>query len=98
MPKSVRKKLKSLKSLKGEDKDRMARLFEEITGKVQEMSTIMNRLHGTPVQWSHFRISSSGASEADGPFVLIVVCNEETGECGCYDHEAGTCGPCPDLN
>jgi hypothetical protein len=98
MPKSVRKKLKSLKPLKGDDRDRMARLFEEITGKVQEMSTIMNRLHGTPVQWSNFRISSSGASDADGPFVLIVVCNEETGECGCYDHEAGTCGPCPDLN
>ncbi len=75
----------------------MARLFEELTGKVQEMSTIMNRLHGTPVHWSNFRISSSGVSEADGPFVLIVVCNEETGECGCYDHEAGTCGPCPDL-
>lgn len=95
MPKSVRKKLKSLKPLKGDDRDRMARLFEEITGKVQEMSTMMNRLHGTPVQWSNFRITSSGASDSDGPFVLIVVCNEETGECGCYDHEAGTCGPCP---
>lgn len=97
MPKSLRKKMKSLKALKGEDRERMGRLFEEITGKVQEMSTIMNRLHGTPVQWTNFQISSSGASEADGPFVLIVVCNEETGECGCYDHEAGTCGPCPDL-
>ena len=87
---------KKLKPLKGKDRVRMARLFEKITGNVQEMSTIMNRLHGTPVQWSNFRISSSGATDADGPFVLIVVCNEETGECGCYDHEAGTCGPCPD--
>lgn len=30
MLKSVRKKLKSLKPLKGDDRDRMARLFEEI--------------------------------------------------------------------
>jgi hypothetical protein len=97
MPKFARKELKSLPPLKGEDRERMGRLFEEITGKVQEMSSIMNRLHGTPVHWSNFTISSSGASEADGPYVLTVVCNEETGECGCYDHEAGTCGPCPEL-
>jgi hypothetical protein len=95
MPKSARKKLKPLK---GEDRERMARLFEEITGKVQEMSAVMNRIHGTPIPWTKFQISSSDTSGADGPFVLTVVCNEETGECGCYDHEAGTCGPCPDVD
>jgi hypothetical protein len=95
MPKSARKKLKPLK---GEDRERMARLFEEITGKVQEMSAVMNRIHGTPIPWTKFQISSSDTSRADGPFVLTVVCNEETGECGCYDHEAGTCGPCPDVD
>lgn len=89
---------KKLKPLKGQDRVRMARLFEKITGNVQEMSTIMNRLHGTPVSWTKFRISSSGAAGADGPFVITVVCNEETGECGCYDHEGGTCGPCPAVD
>lgn len=89
---------KKLKPLKGDDRARMGRLFEEITGRVQEMSAIMNRLHGIPVRWSSFEISSPGTSAADGPTVLIVVCNKETGVCGCYDHEAGTCGPCPDLN
>ncbi|HVW64028.1 MAG TPA: hypothetical protein VHB01_03360 [Nitrosospira sp.] len=95
--KSTGKKSGSLVPLKAEDRQRMGRLFEEITGKVQEMSSIMNRLHGTPVHWSNFSISSSGSPDTDGPSVLIVVCNEDTGECGCYDHEAGTCGPCPDL-
>ena len=89
---------KKLKPLKGQDRVRMARLFEKITGNVQEMSTIMNRLHGTPVPWTKFQISSSSAAGADGPFVITVVCNEETGECGCYDHEAGTCGPCPAVD
>ena len=80
-------------------------LFEEITGRAQEMSAIMNRLHGTPVQWSSFRILSPSGTGAgagagggsEGPGIITVVCNEETGECGCYDHEAGTCGPCPEL-
>ncbi|BCT67680.1 hypothetical protein NNRS527_01267 [Nitrosospira sp. NRS527] len=89
---------KKLKPLKGQDRVRMARLFEKITGNVQEMSTIMNRLHGTPVSWTKFRISSSGAAGTNGPFVITVVCNEETGECGCYDHEGGTCGPCPAVD
>ena len=89
---------KKLKPLKGQDRVRMARLFEKITGNVQEMSTMMNRLHGTPVSWTKFQISSSGAAGANGPFVITVVCNEETGECGCYDHEAGTCGPCPAVD
>jgi hypothetical protein len=76
----------------------MGRLFEEITGRVQEMSAIMNRLHGTSINWSRLTIASSRDAESDGPFVLTVVCNEETGECGCYDHEAGTCGPCPGVD
>jgi hypothetical protein len=101
MPESAQEKLKSLEPLKGDDRQRMGRLFEEITGKVQEMSAIMNRLHGTPVRWSSFRISSSAGADTgadtEGPGIITVVCNEETGECGCYDHEAGTCGPCPEL-
>ena len=87
-----------LKPLEGEDRARMGRLFEELTGRVQEMSAIVSRLHGTSVHWSKVTISSSRGAEADGPSVLIVVCNEETGECGCYDHEAGTCGPCPEVD
>ncbi|MEO8996405.1 MAG: hypothetical protein ABI284_03040 [Nitrosospira sp.] len=89
---------KKLKPLKSHDRVRMARLFEKITGNVQEMSTIMNRLHGTPVFWTKFQISTSDAAAADGPVVITVVCNEKTGECGCYDHEAGTCGPCPAVD
>ncbi len=108
MPKktqSKQKKREPLALLKGQDRERMGRLFEEITGRAQEMSAIMNRLHGTPVQWSSFRILSSSGTGAgagagggsEGPGIITVVCNEETGECGCYDHEAGTCGPCPEL-
>ncbi len=89
---------KKMKPLKGDDRARMGRLFEEITGRVQEMTAMMNRLHGIPVHWSKFEISTSGTSAADGPGVLVVVCNPDTGECGCYDGENGTCGPCPDVN
>lgn len=88
-----------MKPLKGEDRERMGRLFEEISGRVQEIGAVMNRLHGTSFHWTRFEISSAGnTSAADGPGILVVVCNEETGECGCYDHEGGICGPCPDVN
>lgn len=87
----------NLKPLKGDDRERMGRLFEQITGNVQEMSAMMNRLHGSSVRWGKFVISPNSNSAADGPTVLISVCNPETGECGCYDHEAGTCGPCPEV-
>ena len=86
-----------LYKLEGEDRARMGRLFEEITGRVQELSAMLSRLHGTSVQWSKVTIGRN-PSAADGPGILVVVCNEDTGECGCYDHEAGTCGPCPDVN
>ncbi len=60
---------------------------------------MMNRLHGTSFRWTKFEISAAGnSSGADGPGVLVVVCNEETRECVCYDHEDGACGPCPDVN
>lgn len=89
----------TMKPLKGEDRERMGRLFEEVTGRVQEMSAIMNRLHETSLRWAKFEISSSSTpSGTDGPSVLVSVCNEETGDCGCYDHAAGTCGPCPEVN
>lgn len=87
-----------LKPLRGDDRARMGRLFEEITGRVQEMSSIMNRLHGTSLHWTKFEITSSGATSGDDVGILTVICNEETNECGCYDNENGTCGPCPDLN
>jgi hypothetical protein len=48
MSESSQEKLKPLEPLKGDDRQRMGRLFEEITGKAQEMTAIMNRLHGTP--------------------------------------------------
>lgn len=92
MPKKTqpgRKKREPLAPLKGPDRERMSRLFEEITGRVQEMSAIVNRLHGTPVQWSSFRILSSGGAGAgagaggapEEPGVITVVCNEHPGEC-----------------
>ncbi|MEM7353415.1 MAG: hypothetical protein AAF657_21645 [Acidobacteriota bacterium] len=58
----------------------------------------MNRLHGTPLRWGTFAISPSTNADNDDVFVLTSVCNPDTGECGCYDHEAGTCGPCPEIN
>jgi hypothetical protein len=46
---------------------------------------MMNRLHGTSFRWTKFEISAAeNSSGADGPGVLVVGCNEETGECGCY--------------
>ncbi len=87
-----------LKPLKSEDRERMGRLFEEITGRVQEMSAMMNRLHGTPLLWTKFEISSSGTSSREDIPIIISICNDDTGACGCYDHGAGTCGPCPDIN
>jgi hypothetical protein len=86
-----------MKPLNGEDRERMGRLFEEITGRVQEISAMMHRLHGTSLHWTKFEISSSGTSSGTDVPILVAVCNEETGDCGCYDHEAGTSGPCPEL-
>ena len=83
--------------LEGADRARIGRLFEEITGRVQEMSAMLSRLHGTSPHWSKVTIGPNPRA-TDGPGILVVVCNEDTGECGCYDHEAGTCGPCPDVN
>ena len=90
MPKSARKKLKPLK---GEDRERMARLFEEITGKVQEMSAVMNRIHGTLIPWTKFQISSSDTSGADGPLRWFAMRKPEN-----VDATPGRCGPCPDVD
>lgn len=88
-----------MKPLEGEDRVRMGRLFEEITGRVQEMAAIMNRLHGTSLNWTRFEIGPAPSGDASGDIpVIVVVCNPETGDCGCHDPEAGTCGPCPDVD
>lgn len=76
------------KPLDCDDRARMGRLFEEINGRIQEINTMMNRIHGTSLNWTKFIISSPSApSNTDIP-ILTVVCNQETGDCGCYDHEA----------
>jgi hypothetical protein len=77
-----------LQTLNCEDRARMGRLFEEINGRIQEINTMMNRIHGTSLCWTKFIISSASASSNTGIPILTVVCNQETGDCGCYDHEA----------
>jgi len=86
---------KKMKRLEGDDRVRMARLFEEISAKVQEMSTIMSRLHGQPAVWTKAIITQPNtASDDDVDIEVEHIVNPDTGDSGCYDHVDMTCGPC----
>jgi hypothetical protein len=84
------------------DKDRMARLYEEIQARLVEMSLIMTRTLGTKITPDTVfkfepRIRQAGVSSVFGTKSVEVHCTETSPghfECGCYDNEAGTCGPC----
>jgi hypothetical protein len=90
------------------DKQRMARLYEEVQGRLKEMSLIVARNLGMEISDRtrvmmrpvDVRAESSASDEpttasADGH--VEVHCTETSPghwECGCYDYDAGTCGPC----
>lgn len=90
------------------DKQRMARLYEEVQGRLREMSLIVARNLGmqiterTRVMLRPVSVTASPPSTGDEPAEassgqVEVHCTETSPghfECGCYDYEAGTCGPC----
>jgi hypothetical protein len=90
------------------DRDRMARLYEEVQGRLGEMSLIVARNLGTqtserttvmlrPVS---ARVDAAPRGDEPTPSAngrVEVHCTETSPghfECGCYDYNAGTCGPC----
>jgi hypothetical protein len=86
------------------DKQRMARLYEEVQGRLVEMSLIMARNLGmniserTTVMLHPVNVKAGKPTE-EAPVgrKVEVHCTETSSghfECGCYDYEAGTCGPC----
>ncbi len=79
------------------DRDRMARLYEEVQGRLKEMSLIVARnLRMTLTAQTKVMLRPVSA-EADAPGHVEVHCTETSPghfECGCYDYDAGTCGPC----
>lgn len=86
------------------DKKRMARLYEEVQGRLVEMSLIVARNLGmniserTTVMLRPVTVKADKTTE-EAPVgrKVEVHCTETSSghfECGCYDYEAGTCGPC----
>ena len=89
------------------DKQRMARLYEEVQGRLREMSLIVARNLGMELS-ERTRVmlrpvDVRAESSADEPTTasadrhVEVHCTETSPghfECGCYDYDAGTCGPC----
>lgn len=92
--------------LSDDDKQRMSRLYEEVHGRLREMSLIVARNLGmqlserTKVMLRPVDVRAD--SPTDQPTMssngqVEVHCTETSPghfECGCYDHDAGTCGPC----
>lgn len=90
------------------DKQRMARLYEEVQGRLREMSLIVARNLGmqisgrTKVMLHPVDLKAAPQSPSDEPTTssnghVEVHCTETSPghfECGCYDYDAGTCGPC----
>jgi hypothetical protein len=90
------------------DKQRMARLYEEVQGRLREMSLIVARNLGmeiserTKVMLRPVTVAPDQSASHDEPTTssdgqVEVHCTETSPhhfECGCYDYQAGTCGPC----
>lgn len=88
------------------DRERMARLYEEVKGRLLEMSLIMARnlnmsvSERTTVMLRPIGIEpgvqADSVQQARG--IVEVHCTQTPDgvwECGCYDYDEGTCGPCP---
>jgi hypothetical protein len=88
------------------DKQRMACLYEEVQGRLKEMSLIVARTLGMQVSerttvmlrpLKADNASSSSDREVFREGQVEVHCTQTSEghfECGCYDYDAGTCGPC----
>ena len=79
--------------LSPEDRARMARLYEETYGRLQEMALIVARNLGMDTKGivPTFRIGSGNDTlDFEG---TEIVCSED-GVCGCYDHDTQVCEPC----
>ena len=85
--------------LSEDDRQRMARLYEEVQGRLKEMSLIISRTLGMQLSDStRVMLRPREGKEADAPGDHVEVhCTQMPDghfECGCYDYDAGTCGPC----
>lgn len=89
--------------LSSEDRARMARLYEEIEGRLHEMALIAARtlsLDTAEVEAKSLGRPFAGARQnaaeaSDGPLQfqgIEIVCTPSG--CGCYDHDSGECFPC----
>jgi hypothetical protein len=92
------------------DKQRMACLYEEVQGRLKEMSLIVARTLNQKVsERTHVMLHpiTLKAKNSASPYPragavlreghVEVHCTETSEghfECGCYDYDAGTCGPC----
>jgi hypothetical protein len=88
------------------DKQRMACLYEEVQGRLKEMSLIVARnLHMEVSERTALLLrpvdvkANTARPSSDRPTSrkVEVHCTQTADghwECGCYDYDAGTCGPC----
>jgi hypothetical protein len=84
------------------DNQRMARLYEEVQGRLREMSLIVARNLGmevterTKVMLRPVEVKSDEPTASANGHVEVHCTETSPGhwECGCYDYKAGTCGPC----
>lgn len=102
-PKAMRQNTTDFTELSPGDKDRMAVLYEEVQGRLTEMSLIVARTLKMKLSEhtiTMLRPTSARAEQGLGGSSLRKVevhCTQQPDghwECGCYDYEAGTCGPC----
>jgi hypothetical protein len=92
-----------VKHLSVEDASRMARLYEEVTGRLEEMALIVARNLGleTRDQMQSMFVPAGQPSHQHGTTPNVedvvfrgvrIVCSP-TG-CGCYDYDGGVCREC----
>lgn len=79
----------------------MARLFEETSGRLEEMALIVAHTLGMKTKEIRpvFNRPKPRGGAAAAPEVAMqfggieIICDPE-GNCGCYDYDAGECFPC----
>lgn len=85
--------------LSAEDRARMTRLYEEVSGRLEEMALITARnlgLGSSDLQPT-FKPPESVSQTASGSQAelkgITIVCSASDG-CGCYDNDNGICWQC----
>jgi hypothetical protein len=94
--KKTRKRVK----LSSGDRHRMTKLFEEVSGRLEEMSLIVGRNLGLDLKSKTLKFSpaaqparKSGRAARAVEFKGITIACTPTG-CGCYDNDEGFCFVC----